>query len=404
MSDLRGLYKVSFTTLRSSGYYRARVSVELANAKGQMETDPYDVARFFGPDNQGVIRVDPPSVDRSAQMATAFVRALHVPRNIDWLRFRLDTSKPLRVELVERGDGGLLHGWTLSGPDTEGFYDISSPEPVAFGNFGLLFRLIIADFTERSLEIPVEFDNSIYNTGKRLSDPLRLALARPIEDLTLPQMGGDLSSWTEESYELRIDHDDPQWHVLDSVTAVQRSNNRPSFLYADTPLRSSRITVNLSIATDSDNDLVGFAVGFMPGDTANGSADYLLIDWKQASQDYDFGTPSTSLGGTSRRGLAVSRVRGVPDSDELWQHRNLGGTPIDSGLEELQRGARLGDVGWRRYQTYEFTIELSPTTLWVYVDGDLELDLETSQDYTKGRLGFYTFSQKNVEFSIKDVQ
>ena len=405
MGDLRGLYKASFTTLRGSGYYRARVSVELPNALGHTETDPYDVARFFGPDNQGVIRVDPPSVDRSAQSATAFVRALHVPRNIARLRFRFDTSKPLFVELVGQEDGGLLHSWTLSRPDREGFYSISSPEPVAFGNFGLLFKLIVADLTERSLEIPIEFDNSIYTGGKRLSDPLRISIAQPIDKLTLPQMLGDLSSWTEEYYGPRIDHEDPEWDVLDSVTAVQRTNNPPSFLYADRPLRGSRITVNLSVAPNNDDDdLVGFAVGFMPGDTTNGSADYLLIDWKRRTQDYDFGFPSTSFGGTSHRGLAVSRVRGIPDFDELWQHRNLQGTQAGSRLEELQRGARLGAVGWRHSQTYEFTVELSPTTLWVYVDGNLELNLETPRDYTEGRLAFYVFSQADVEFSIEDVQ
>ena len=180
VNDLRGQYQVSYITLRRTGEYRTGVAVELDGVRGSMQTGTFDVARLFGPDNQGMIQFDPPSVDHSAQQATAFVRALHMPRNIDRIRFRLDTSKPVHVELVAREDGGLLDGWTLLGPDPEGFYDVSSPEPVAFGNFGLLFRLTISDFTERSLEISVEFDNSTYTAGKRLIHPLWVAFGPPI--------------------------------------------------------------------------------------------------------------------------------------------------------------------------------------------------------------------------------
>ena len=79
------------------------------------------VARIFGPDNRGVVRSDPASVDRVTGQATLFMRALHVPRNIERIRFRLETSKPVAVELVSGEDGGLLGGWTLAGPDADGY-------------------------------------------------------------------------------------------------------------------------------------------------------------------------------------------------------------------------------------------------------------------------------------------
>ena len=168
VNDLRGQYQVSYITLRRTGEYSTQVAVELGGVMGSMQTAPFDAATFFGPDNRGAIQFDPPSIDRNEGKATIFVRALHMPRNIDRIRFKVDTSNPVQVDLVAGQDGGLLDGWNLSGPDTEGFYEVSSPDPVEFGNFGLLFRLTISDVTKESLEIPVEFDNTIYTAGKSL--------------------------------------------------------------------------------------------------------------------------------------------------------------------------------------------------------------------------------------------
>ena len=207
VSDLRGQYQVSYITLRRAGEYSAEVAVELDGVMGSMQTDPFDAAAFFGPDNQGVIQFDPPSVDRSDGQVTVFLRALHVPRNIDRIRFKADTSKPVSVELVARRDGGLLDEWTLSGPDADGFYEASSQDPLEFGNLGLLFKLTISDVTEQSLHIPpLEFDNTIYTAGKSLGrtahltiDPRRVAFSsvrRDDEDWDIYVMNADGSGVT----------------------------------------------------------------------------------------------------------------------------------------------------------------------------------------------------------------
>ena len=96
------------------------------------------------------------------------MRALHVPRNIDRILFRVQTTKPLQVELVPSNDGGLLEGWTLSGPD-EGWYEATSATPLEFGNLGLLAKLTLSNITEEGLSIPVWFDNSIYTGDKRVA-------------------------------------------------------------------------------------------------------------------------------------------------------------------------------------------------------------------------------------------
>ena len=176
VSDLRGQYQVSYITLRRAGEYRVGVAVELDGVRGSMQTTPFDAATFFGPDNQGVIQFDPPSFDREGGQVTAFLRALHVPRNVDRIRFRADTSKPVSVELVARRDGGLLDGWAISGPDADGFYEASSPDPLEFGNLGPLFKLTVSDVTEQFLYVPFELDNTIYTAGKSLGPTVRLTV------------------------------------------------------------------------------------------------------------------------------------------------------------------------------------------------------------------------------------
>ena len=92
------------------------------------------------------------------------------PRNIDRIRFRAQTSKPLGVELVPGSNGGLLEGWRLSGPDVDGWHEVASGMPLEFGSPGLLAKLTFSSITEGGIEIPIEFDNSIYTGGKTLSD------------------------------------------------------------------------------------------------------------------------------------------------------------------------------------------------------------------------------------------
>jgi len=122
-------------------------------------------------------------------------------------------------------------------------------------------------------------------------------------------------------------------------------NGQPTFFYSDFTAFGTSVTGKIRPG-GGDDDYVGFALGFQPGDSTNAAANYLLVDWKQGTQSFDFGAPSNSPGGNALSGLAVSRVTGIPDADEFWQHKNLASTPAGSGLQELARGTNLGNTGW----------------------------------------------------------
>ena len=171
VADLRGQYRVSYITLRRQGRYQARIDVTLPSAAGSFETDPLEVAAFYGSDNLGVIAVDPPSLDKETGIAQVFVRALHIPRNVTQFRFALDTLKDVSARLVSKEDGGLLEGWVLTDPDADGFYEAFGASPLDFGNFGLLFHLTFSGVVERTLEVPITFDNSVYSADKAMTHP-----------------------------------------------------------------------------------------------------------------------------------------------------------------------------------------------------------------------------------------
>ena len=171
IDDLLGQYMASYISLRPEGSHSVRVQVSVQGTTAAFHTQPVEFSSFYGPDTQGILAFDPPAISEVLGQATVYARALHVPRNIARFRFRHTSEGPMDVKLVPRDGGGLLEGWQLSGPDGLGYYDVSSTSPLAFWDFGVLFKLVMPWVTGDASEIPVEFDNSIYTAGKSFIYP-----------------------------------------------------------------------------------------------------------------------------------------------------------------------------------------------------------------------------------------
>ncbi|WP_299485850.1 hypothetical protein [Acaryochloris sp. IP29b_bin.137] len=214
----------------------------------------------------------------------------------------------------------------------------------------------------------------------------------------------NLSTWEVESYPFPPSVNDPasNWVLSNNGESVtQTTNGQQSFFYSDFDAWNTRISGKV-IATGSDDDFIGFAFGFRPGDTTNSSANYLLLDWKQADQSGTLPNrpPGIPPGTISRRGLAVSRVTGIPVYEEIGGHVNY---PEPSGsVQELERGNNFGDAGWVRNQEYTFDLIFNPNQLQVFVDGVPEIDI--NGDFNDGRFAFYNFSQAGVTYSAFDAR
>ncbi len=197
----------------------------------------------------------------------------------------------------------------------------------------------------------------------------------------------NLSTWTVESgpaFETLV-FDEAAWQVSpDQLTVTQLENPNPTFFYSDFRVESARVRAELSVnsATPQDDDFIGLAIGFDPGESRDVDADYLLLDWKQRDQ--------ILFGGLATEGLAVSRVQGIATLKELLLHEDDAQNP-DGGVVELARGLTLGNTGWEVDRTYSIELEILPTQLRVFVDGALEIELAGVFD--RGRIACYNLSQ-----------
>ncbi len=188
-----------------------------------------------------------------------------------------------------------------------------------------------------------------------------------VEDGLYDSSNVSASSWTVS----------PEGHKVREGT-----NSLPTFLYSSFSALGTRASGYFRL--EGDDDYVGFAMGFEPGDTVDPEADYLLVAWKQAAES------------GSVRGLRAYRVRGVPEDFFTINQ--------EPEAELLATGATLGNVGWVAERDYPFTAELTAGRFRVWIDGTLEIDIAApaGDPFRDGRFALYTFAQVAAVF--RDVR
>ncbi|TPE59534.1 PEP-CTERM sorting domain-containing protein [Sandaracinobacter neustonicus] len=190
----------------------------------------------------------------------------------------------------------------------------------------------------------------------------------------------DLSDWTQEG--------SGNWVLGSGNNSVEQTQNvNPGVFYAPGNAQGRKLSGSIKVNTGGDDDYIGFVLGYNAGEinAAPGAADFLLIDWKQYDQGGYFG-------GVAKAGLAISHVTtGLTDDAGAWLHNPA------FGVTELARGATLGSTGWEDFVEYTFDIEFTASSVKVFVNGALELDVMGS--FSDGAFGFYNYSQANVIYA-----
>jgi hypothetical protein len=211
--------------------------------------------------------------------------------------------------------------------------------------------------------------------------PVALAVgAAPAQAAEVPV---DLSTWTAESSGTGFN-----WVVQPGNNTVRQTvNGSPTVFYSDYSAFGNQLSGTIRVYGTSDDDFVGFVVGYDPGEVGGTTTDFLLIDWKQGNQ-------SNGTAGFAADGLALSHVtgglHGTPGQGP-WAHNPA------YGVTELARGATLGSTGWADLTTYSFDIAYTATNIKVWVDDVLQFDLDST--FGNGRFGFYNYSQASVEYA-----
>ena len=189
------------------------------------------------------------------------------------------------------------------------------------------------------------------------------------------------------------------WTVSgDGLSGIQTANTgAPTIGLIGADAQAITYTFDTTVETTSDDDFIGFVLGFDPGEQSDAAADYLLIDWKQATQS----------GGTI--GMALSRVTGIPRTapfQDFWNHT----TGPSGAVTEIRRAAVFGSVGWADNARYRWNITYTPTNLTVTVQQQTPVlgpvievfneDSPGGEVWPAGEIGFYGFSQENVRYTV----
>lgn len=185
----------------------------------------------------------------------------------------------------------------------------------------------------------------------------------------------DLSGWTAQG-------GSSNWQVaVDHNSVLQTLNGNPTVFFSGTNDQGKALSGKIKVETTSDDDYIGFVLGYKSGDASASSTDFILIDWKQSTQPY--------YGCVAPAGLAISRISGgLPDSADLWCHTGT--------VSELARAANLGSTGWADSTEYSFDLVFTATNIQVKVDGTTELNINGS--FADGSFGFYNYSQAQVRY------
>ncbi|MBX3600676.1 MAG: hypothetical protein KIS83_20005 [Rubrivivax sp.] len=196
----------------------------------------------------------------------------------------------------------------------------------------------------------------------------------------------DLNAWSK-----RGPAGNGNWIVAaDGSSVLQTVNGDPTFFVSDSDQINTTLRGKIRVETTGDDDLIGFVFGFKgPASTGN-DMDFLLFDWKQASQ--------ASGGFTAFEGFALSRVQGTITNytPGFW------GRTDSAGFDNL--ATNYGDtLGWADNVEYDFEILYQTSRIRIDIAGGAfgngTTVFDVAGNFEAGRFGFYNYSQAQVRYS-----
>ncbi len=179
----------------------------------------------------------------------------------------------------------------------------------------------------------------------------------------------------------------------DGLAVVQLTNGNPTFFIAPDDYLGVQLTGSLTVDAASDDDIIGFVLGYQSPLSASGDdpsdLNALILSWKAAKQNY--------AGGVAEEGLTLSRSSGLQTDflGTLWHHAE---SPIYKVL-----ATSYGDgKGWASNTTYQFVLTYTASLVEVTIDGAPLFSVTSAQAgaaFEAGRFGFYNYSQSNVRYA-----
>jgi hypothetical protein len=195
----------------------------------------------------------------------------------------------------------------------------------------------------------------------------------------------DLTSWQE-----RGPAANGNWTVAGGGTSVFQSiNGNPTFFVSPTNYLNTTLRGTIKVETASDNDLVGFVLGFNGPASTGTDMDFVLFDWRQGTQ------------GGSQEGFALSRVNGnitnfAPSTSPFWVRGDT------TGFDNLANDYSA-TRGWVDNIEYSFEILYQSDRIRVFISGGAfgagETIFDVAGSFPSGAFGFYNYSQASVRYA-----
>lgn len=191
----------------------------------------------------------------------------------------------------------------------------------------------------------------------------------------------DLSTWESDGQ--------GTWNLQGSNdTVLQTINGEPTvFFEAGSNAQGTQISGSIEVTTTGDDDFIGFVLGYQDNEMLSATGQFILVDWKQGTQNFS--------NQTADAGLAISLVDGATNALDFWGH--------SGNVTEVQRGTNLGSTGWADQTSYLFDITFTSSLIEVFVDNVLEISISATAaglaSFGDGAVGFYNYSQSSVLYA-----
>ncbi len=196
----------------------------------------------------------------------------------------------------------------------------------------------------------------------------------------------DLRTWSK-----RGPAGNGNWVVAaDGSTVLQTINGNPTFFVSPENNLNKTLRGRIKVETTSDDDFIGFVLGFNAPVSTGNDMDFVLFDWKQTNQG--------SGGFTAFEGFALSRVQGTITNyiPGFW------GRTDSAGFDNLATNYGT-TLGWVDNTEYSFEILYQADRVKVTIaGGDFGAGttvFDVAGTFPDGRFGFYNYSQQSVRYS-----
>lgn len=214
----------------------------------------------------------------------------------------------------------------------------------------------------------------------------------------------DLSNWTR--------HRAGNWVVETGGRTVRQTQNAdPGFFISPDNYVNKVITGTIKVNTTSDDDMIGFVLGYQEPEDDDGNGDYYydfnLCDWKQTRQNDRAGTYEEAAQ-AAYEGFTLARMTAELTGDEyygglgnyskyLWFHVDEEGK-FDVLDTQYGDGTGWSDPVGGVAKEYIFKILYTRDRIKVMIDDDVIFDITETGSFKEGKFSFYNSSQEQVVY------